>query len=403
MKNIYLDHSATTHLDKKVLEVMMPYLTDDFGNTSSIHGIGQKAFLAVKNARENSALFLNCKPEEVIFTSGATESNNLAIFGLIRALQKNNLEKMHIITSVIEHPSVLECFRELARDENIEVSYVPVDENGVVKIEELKNIFQENTVFVSIMYVNNEVGSAQPIAEIGKIIEKIKEARKEKKSKFPIYFHTDAVQAANFFSCDVKKLKVDMLSLSGHKIYGPKGIGLLFAQKEISLMPIQLGGHQEHGLRSGTLNVPGIVGLGEAFVLAAGRKKKSTERVAKLRNFLVSEIQKNIPDTILNGDLKNISPSHANITFKGVEGESVLLDLDFENILVSTGSACASGSLKASHVLLAMGISQEEAHGAIRFTLGKDNTEKEMKRVAEVLPKIIERFRKMAPEILILK
>ncbi len=386
-------------MDEKVLEAMMPYLTSEFGNTSSMHSVGQKPFLAVKNARENAALFLNCRPEEVIFTSGATESNNLAIFGLIRALQKKDFGKIHIITSTIEHPAILECFRELEKDDDIEVDYVSVDENGLVKMEELKKAFREDTVLVSVMYVNNEIGSVQPIEKIGTIIEKIKKEREEKKSEFPIYFHTDAVQAANFFSCDVKKLKVDMLSLSGHKIYGPKGVGVLFAEKNISLLPIQFGGHQENSLRSGTLNVAGIVGLGEALILASGRREESFLKVSKLRNFLVENIQENISNTILNGDLEKSSSSHASITFKGVEGESILLDLDFENISVSTGSACASGSLKASHVLLAMGISPEEAHGAIRFTLGENNTEEEIRKVIKVLPAIINRLRSMAPKL----
>ncbi len=400
MKNIYLDHSATTSLDEKVLKDMMPYLKENFGNPSSLYSIGQKAFWAVKDSREKAALFLGCKPEEVFFTSGATESNNLAIFGLIKNFQKNkNFKKVHIITSVIEHPAVLECFRILERSKKIEVSYINVDKKGLIKMDELQKYFKSNTVLVSIMYVNNEVGSVQPIDKIGQEIEKIKNRRKKEKSNFPIYFHTDAVQAANFFSCNINELKVDLLSLSGHKIYGPKGIGLLFVKEGVSLSPIQFGGHQEKGLRSGTQNVPGIVGIGSALIQVLRKKEENFKKVQQLRNFLVKEIKKRIPEIELNGDLKNLSPSHANIIFKGVEGEAILLDLDFENIFVSTGSACASGNLKASYVILAMGISEEKAHGAIRFTLGKENTKEEIQKVVKTLPTIIKRLRKMAPKL----
>ncbi|MBT3356192.1 cysteine desulfurase [bacterium] len=398
MQKIYLDHSATTPMNEKVLDAMMPYFTSEFGNATSIHTFGQKASLAVQRARENTALFLNCKASEVVFTSGATEANNIAILGLIKALQKNNLGKIHIITSTIEHPAVLECFQLLEKEDDIEVSYLPVNSKGIVSKDEFEKLIKDNTVFVSMMYVNNETGAVQPILDIAKTIKKVKEKRKKEGAKFPLYFHTDAVQAANFFSCDVKDLGVDLMSLSGHKISGPKGVGVLFVKDNIVLEPIQFGGHQEKGLRSGTLNVPGIVGIGEALLFAEDRRKTNSKKVSGLRDMLIEGVTENIPDVVLNGDMDNISPFHANLGFKGIEGESILLDLDFEGIAVSTGSACASGALNPSHVLLAMGIRKEDAHGAIRFTLGSSNTEKEIETVIEKLPKIIKRLRKIAPK-----
>jgi len=398
---IYLDHSATTPVDEKVLKAMNPYFSEKFGNATSIHMFGQAASVAVQNARENTALFLSCDPKEVVFTSGATEANNIAILGLVRALEtKRGLGKIHIITSTIEHPAVLECFQFLERNnDNVEVDYIPVDKEGVVDLDKLEKKIKENTVLISVMYVNNETGAVQPLEKISEIIEKTKEKRAQENSKFPLYFHTDAVQAANFFSCNVKNLKVDLLSLSGHKVYGPKGIGVLFVKEKTLLMAVQFGGHQERGLRSGTLNVPGIVGMGEALLLAKGQRKENFEKVSKLRDLLIEEVKKNIPKSVLNGDQKNISPSHANISFEGAEGEAVLLDLDFEGIAVSTGSACASGSLKPSHVLLAMGIPSKEAHSAIRFTLDKENTKEEIELVVKKLSAVVSRIRKMAPEI----
>lgn len=398
-KQIYLDHSATTPIDEKVFKTMKPYFSEEFGNATSIHSAGQKAMLAVKRARENVALFLNCDPKEIIFTSGATESNNIAILGLMKALRVKKMGKLHIITSTIEHPAVLECFQSLEKEGDVEISYLSVDKNGLVGLGELQELIQENTVFISVMYVNNETGAVLPIADISEVIKKIKAKRNKENSKYPLYFQTDAVQAANFFSCDVKELGVDLLSLSGHKVYGPKGVGILFVRKGVELSPIQFGGHQENGLRSGTLNVPGIVGIGEALLLAERNRKQESKNVFELRSLLINELKKKIQDVVLNGDLMYLSPSHASLTFLGVEGEAVLLDLDFEGIAVSTGSACASGSLKPSHVLLAMGISKEDAHGAIRFTLGKGNTKEDIEKVIEVLPSIIERLRSMAPKL----
>lgn len=405
---IYLDHSATTPVDKKVIEEMAPYFSEKFGNASSIHQYGQEALGGVDLARERVSNFLNCSSEEIIFSSGATESNNLAIRGLIDSLVDGNKNiKPHIISSSIEHDAILEPCMRLEK-EGVEVSYLGVDSSGVIRLADLEKEIKENTVLVSIMYVNSEIGSVQPLREIGKLIKKINNSRiHEWQNKRPaqrgekpqnIYFHTDATQGVNFFNCDTKFLHLDMLSLSSHKIYGPKGVGALYVKKNTPLKALQLGGHHENNRRSGTLNVPGIVGLGKAIeLLDEELVKKNNEKISKIRDYLVEEIQKNIPDSILNTDRKNSSPAHAHFTFLGAEGESILISLDMEGVAVSTGSACASGSLKASHVLLAIGIKKEIAHNSIRFTLGKNTGKKDIDRVMEVLPSIIERLRNMNP------
>jgi len=398
-KSVYLDHSATTPVDKTVLKAMSPYFSKIYGNSSSLHSFGQKALAAVIKARENVANILNCQASEIIFTSGATESDNLAILGVVNALKKSNQDNnLHVITSAIEHPAVLETFRQLETN-GVEVTYLPVEKNGIVNLEIFKKVVKDNTVFVSIMYVNSEVGNIQPIREIGKIIEKINKQRIKQKNKNKIYFHTDAVQALNFLNCDVKYLHVDLLSLSGHKIYGPKGVGALFVKNGTPINGIQLGGHHEKNLRSGTLNVSGIVGLSAAIKLLAKNQAKNNKKIAKLRDEFIALIKRKVPKIIINTDLKNATPAHANISFAGAEGESILIALDLEGIAVSTGSACASASLKASPVLLAMGIKDEIAHSTVRFTFGKNNTKKELKTVLKVLPPLIKRLRQMAPEL----
>jgi cysteine desulfurase len=391
MKYIYFDHSATTPIDKEVLAAMRPYLNNSFGNPSSLYGLGQKARQGIEDAREKIAKFLNCENEEVFFTSGATESNNLAILGLIKKIKRqNNDRKIHIIASQIEHPAVLEVFNELKK-EGIEVTYLPVAKDGLARVDDLKKAIKRETVLVSIMYVNNEVGTIQPISESGKFL---KEINKKRKAEEKIYFHTDAVQAANYCDCRVDFLGVDMLSLSGHKIYGPKGVGALYIRKGTPILPLVYGGHQEKSLRSGTENVAGIVGMGKAIEMI---NKKDGERIKKMRNRVVNELLKKIPETIFNGDLEKRIPSNANFCFKNVEGESILLMLDMEGIAVSTGSACSSGSLKPSHVLLAMGVPQEVSHGSVRITLGKDNTAKEVDKLLKVLPLIIKKLRDISP------
>jgi cysteine desulfurase len=393
MNKIYFDHAATTPVDPEVLQAMRPYFSDKFGNASSLHTFGQEAMEGVDKAREQVADFLGCSPLEVIFTSGATEADNLAIQGVVAA---SKVSKPHIITSVIEHPAVLEVCRSLARAKRAEISYVKVNKKGLIEVEEVKKLIQDNTILVTIMYVNNEIGTIQPIAEIGQLISKINKIRKTNK----IYLHTDAVQALNYLDCQVNKLKVDLLSLSGHKIYGPKGVGALYVRQGTLIKPIQKGGHQEYGLRPGTLNTPLIVGLGKAVQKLGTRDSGlGTRKIKKLRDRLMQEIIKKIPNVLINGDLEKRVPNNLNISFLGTEGESLMLMLDMEGIAVSTGSACASGSLEPSHVLLALGLKHLEAHGSLRITLGKKNTEQEINQLLKILPRVVEKLRIMAPKV----
>ncbi len=396
MKRIYFDHSATTPIDPEVLRAMLPYLKNDFGNASSLHSFGQAARAGVEGAREAVAKFLDCAPKEIIFTSGATESNNLAILGFLRrARALDPKRKIHVITSAIEHPAVLEVCRELKKEE-VEVSYLPVTKTGLVKVSEVEKAIRPETILVSVMYVNNEVGTIQPIREIGELIKKINAGRGKQEK---IYFHTDAVQAANFCDCRVDFLGVDMLSLSAHKIYGPKGVGVLFLRSGTPLLPIVFGGHQEQGIRSGTENVAGIVGMGKAIELLSQKPKAKSQnlRIKKLRDKLIKSVLQKIPAAILSGDPEKRVPGNASFCFKNVEGESILLMLDMEGIAISTGSACSSGSLEPSHVLSAMGISPIVSHGSLRVTLGKNNNEEEVSRLIKVLPGIVEKLRKMSP------
>jgi len=397
MHRIYLDHSATTPIDLEVFKSMKPYLTAEFGNASSLHSFGQRARAGVEAAREQVASFLGCFQKEVFFTSGATESNNLAILGLVRrARAADPKRKLHVVTSSIEHPAVFEVCRELKKEE-VEVTYLPVTKFGLVEIEEVRRAIRPETILVSVMYVNNEVGTVQPIPEIGVLIKKINSGRKKREDK--IYFHTDAVQAANFCDCRVDWLGVDLLSFSAHKIYGPKGAGALYVRTGTPLYPLFFGGHQEQELRSGTENVAGIVGLGKAVEILSQKSKVKSQnlKIKKLRDKVIKGIVRKIPNAVVNGDLEKRVPGNANFCFKNVEGESILLMLDAEGIAISTGSACSSGSLEPSHVLTAMGISPEVSHGSLRITLGKGNTERDITRLLSVLPGIVERLRKMSP------
>jgi len=390
MAKIYFDHSATTPVDKKVFEIMKLYFTNDFGNASSVHSFGQKTYKAVDHSRLAVAKFLNCSPEEIYFTSGATESDNIALQGIIKA---SKIKNPHIITTKIEHPAILEVASELEKV-GVSVTYLPVTRRGIVKVSDIKESIKNNTILISIMYVNNEVGTIQPISEIGKIIKQVNQRRKNK-----IIFHTDAVQAANYCNMDVEKIRVDLLSLSSHKIYGPKGIGLLYIKKGTLIKSIEYGGHHEGGIRPGTLNVAGIVGLGKAIELLSQKSKLKIQsnRIKYLRNYLIKEILRRIPDSQINGSLQKRIESNANISFKNAEGESILLMLDMKGIAVSTGSACSSGSLEPSHVLTAMGIPNDLAHGSLRVTLGKSNTKAEIDKLIKVLPKVIADLRKMSP------
>ncbi|MEK7104120.1 MAG: cysteine desulfurase family protein [Patescibacteria group bacterium] len=391
MKKIYLDNAATTMIDKKVFSVMEPYLKEDFGNASSLHWFGEKGYEAINKARNQAADFLGCNILEVFFTGSATISDNLAILGVIRKALRQAQGKPHIITSAIEHPAVLETIKHLEKIGEIEATYLPVGKEGVVRAEDVEKNLKENTVLVSIMYANNEIGTVQPIAEIGRLLQTT-----NYKLKTKIYFHTDAVQAANYLDCNVDKLGVDLLTLSGHKIYGPKGIGVLYKRKGVEIEPIIFGGHQEKGIWPGTENTAGIVGVGEALKNVQ-RSTAYVQQVEKLRNKLLGGILNSITGTSLNGSRENRLPNNANISFSAVEGESILMALNEKGVAVSTGSACASGSLEPSYVLMALGAGIERAHSSIRFSLGKYNTEKEIDYVLKVLPEIIGRLRKISP------
>ncbi|OIO48485.1 MAG: hypothetical protein AUJ32_00475 [Parcubacteria group bacterium CG1_02_40_82] len=388
---IYLDYAATTPVDPEVFEAMKPYFGDDFGNPSSAHQFGQKARQGLDKARAQVAEFFGCKPEEIIFTSGATESNNLAIKGVIYKIQNSKFKIQslpHVITSQIEHHCVLDTCKNLEETGFAQVTYLPVNKEGLVEIEALEKVIKENTVLVSIMYANNEIGTVQPIEEIGKLIKKLNQLRQQK-----IYFHTDAVQAINYLNCKVDALQVDLLSMSAHKFYGPKGVGALYIRKGTPVKKIQDGGAHEYDLRAGTYNIGGIVGLGKAITMI---NSQTAQRIKKLRDKMVEEVLKLIPNSKLNGSRQHRLQNNANFSFPGAEGESIMMALDQERIAVSTGSACASENLQPSHVLTALGLKPEESHTSIRVTLGKYTKEEEIDRFLEVLPKVVERLRQIS-------
>ena len=385
MKKIYFDNAATTHVDQRVLKAMLPYFSDDFGNASSLHSLGQKAEAAVLKTKDIISDFLNCKAEEIIFTSGGTESNNTVLKSVFSDYQG------HLITSAFEHPSVLDTAKFLNK-RGVEVTFIKPEPNGVVDYQKVFKAIKPNTRLISIMYVNNEIGTIQPIGKIGKELIEINKERKEK-----ILFHTDAVQATYFVPMDIVRLRVDFLSMSGHKIYGPKGIGVLYIKDGIRIVPLLHGGHQENGFRAGTYNVPSIVGMGKAIsLLTSSEHSREVARIKKLRDSLVTEVLK-IKDVTFNGDRISRLPNNANFLFKNIEGESLLLKLDMEGVACSTGSACASGSLQASHVLLSIGVKPENAHGSLRLTIGKDNTIRDINHFVSVLKKIVKQLRLFSP------
>lgn len=378
---------------------MKPFWRQKFGNPFSIHSWGQEARRAVETAREQVAEVLGAESEEIIFTSGSTESINLAHKGLLEVLlDENPKRKLHLVTTSLEHKAVLETCKHLEKLGKGQATFLPVDKYGLVKVTDVKKAIRPETVLVSIMCVNNEVGTIQPVEEVGKMLAEVNRSRTA--SHQPrIFFHTDATQAVQYLDCDVDKLGVDFLSLSGHKFYGPKGVGVLYVRKGTPLTRQQNGGGQEHHLRAGTENVPYIIGLGKAIKLVTRRKKKMANKVAGLRDKLIEGVLKKVPETILTGHPKKRSPHIASFCFKRAEGEAILLALDEKGIGASSGSACTSGTLDPSHVLLAMGIPPEVAHGSIRFSLGRETTEKEIDYVLAVLPGIIERLRAMAPKL----
>ncbi|KKR07289.1 MAG: Cysteine desulfurase [Parcubacteria group bacterium GW2011_GWC2_39_14] len=394
MKQIYFDNAATTAVDPKVLEAMLPYFQEHFGNASSLHSYGQTAQGAVDEARDKVANYLKCKSQEIIFTAGATESNNLVIQGIVNYLSQNN-KSLHIITSKIEHPSVLEVFRFLEKQKLAEVSYLDVDQFGLISIEKLKKTIKSNTVLVSIMYANNEMGAIQPIQQVGELIKKVRTERGAK--SLPLYFHVDAVQGLNYLDCEVDTLGADALSASGHKIHGPKGIGFLYLRAGVKVRPVNYGGHHEYNLRPGTLNVPAIVGLGKAVELVKNYKNKNVIKIKKIKEALINDLKK-IDNIRFNGPENGCQlPNIINVSFLKAEGESILMMLDLAGIAISTGSACSSGSLEPSPILTAMGIKPEWSHGSVRVSLSKFNSLPEVKVFVQELKIAIAKLRKMAP------
>jgi len=381
-----MDHAATTPVLPEVLEAMLPFFSEKYGNPSSVYSLAQEARQALEEARNTVAEVLGANSREIIFTSGGTESDNTALKGAAFALKDQG---NHIITSSVEHHAVLEPCHQLEKF-GFDVTYLPVDKYGMVSVEDVERAINERTILVSIMLANNEVGTIQPIAEIGRML-------KEVKKKKAIVFHTDAVQGAGALDLNVDRLGVDMLSLSAHKFYGPKGVGVLYVRRGTPFLPQQRGGAQERNRRAGTENVPGIVGMAKALKMAEEKRSAYVEHCSRLRDRLIQGILSRIDGVFLTGHPSHRLPNNASFCFEFIEGESILLSLDFEGVAASSGSACTSASLEPSHVLLAMGISEETAHGSVRFTLGWDNTEEDIDYVLDILPGIVRRLRAMSP------
>ncbi|MBW2218955.1 MAG: cysteine desulfurase NifS [Deltaproteobacteria bacterium] len=381
MNSIYVDNNATTKVDPKVLEAMLPYLSEFYGNPSSMHSFGGEIGKKIKEARAEVASLINAEPDEIIFTSCGTESNNTAILSGIHSLPA----KKHIITTRVEHPAVKNVYENLAR-EGYRVTFVPVDRYGRINLDYLYDNLTDDTAIVSIMWANNETGVIFPIEEIAKVL-----------SEKDILFHTDAVQAVGKIPIDVQKVNAGMLSISGHKIHAPKGVGALYLRKGTRFSPFLIGGHQEKGRRGGTENVASIIGLGKASLLAMENLAIKNSKTAQLRDRLESEILKQVPNSMVNGDKENRLPGTTNISFEYVEGEAILLMMNELGICASSGSACTSGSLEPSHVLRAMGIPYTAAHGSIRFSLSKYNTDEEVDFIIKNIPPIIEKLRQLSP------
>lgn len=380
MKNVYLDNSATTRMDSSVLEEMIPFLSDNYGNASSVYSIGRLSKKAIEDSREKVANILNCRPDEIYFTSGGSESDNTAIKGIARA---NREKGKHIITSKIEHLAVLDTCKKLEED-GFEVTYLDVDEYGRINLDELKSSIRKDTILISIMYANNEVGTIQQISQIGKIA-------KENN----IYFHTDAVQAIGSVKIDVQAQNIDSLSLSAHKFYGPKGIGVLYVKKDIKFEKFIDGGHQERNKRAGTENVANIVGLAKALEMAYDKLEEHTLKISQLRDYYENSVKESIPNIKINGDINDRLPGNSNISFIGVNGQDLLLNLDMLGICVSSGSACTSGSINASHVLMALGLDEDIARSSIRVSIGKYNTKEDIDYLVKNLIEIVDRQRKI--------
>ena len=381
-RRVYMDHAATTPVDPEVVEAMTPYFTEIYGNASSLHSFGREAHNAMEEARSRVARLINASPEEIIFTAGGTESDNIAIKG---AAYANRSKGDHIITTTIEHPAVLETCRNLER-QGFKASYIPVGKDGLIELESLRKAVTERTIVITIMHANNEIGAIEPIEEIAEI------ARTKS-----VIFHSDAVQSAGKIAIDVKEIGIDLLSISAHKIYGPKGIGALYIRKGTRLEPIIHGGGHERGLRSSTENIPGIVGLGKAAELAERRMSEDTAHLTNLRDQLIKSTLSEIEESYLNGHPTKRLPNNAHFRFTGIEGEALILNLDERGIAASTGSACSSKKLLPSHVLMAIGLDEVQAHGSLRLTLGRENTKEDVEYVLQVLPETVGKLRAISP------
>ncbi len=377
MRKVYLDHAATTPVAKEVLEAMLPFFSERFGNASSLYQLGRDAKDAISASRQNIAKLINAEPGEMVFTSGGSEADNIALRGLLR-------KGDHVITSKFEHHAVLYTCEALEK-EGVKVTYLPVTKDGFVKPQDVQKAITKQTRLVSVMHANNEIGTIQPIYEIGKICRDVN-----------VLFHTDAVQTVGKIPVDVKRMNLDLLSASAHKLYGPKGVGCLYVRSGVQVRPLITGGFQEHSMRAGTENAAGIVGFGKAAELAIKNMDKEAAFLTKLRNLLMEGVLK-IPDSWLNGSRHNRLPNNTNFGFDYIEGESIVLHLDIKGIAASTGSACSSESLTPSHVLAAIGLSPVKAHGSLRMTLGKDNTKEDIDYAMQTLPEIVENLRRISP------
>lgn len=379
---VYFDNSATTMVAPEVIEAMLPYFNEHYGNASSLHAFGQEAKRALEESRAKVATLINALPDEIIFTGGGTESDNIAIKGIA---YRHKTRGKHIITSSIEHPAVLETCRALEK-EGFEITYVNVNRDGIVDVGELERSIRKDTILITIMHSNNEIGTIQPIEEIGKIA-----------AEHDIPFHTDAVQSVGKINVDVKKEHISLLTLTSHKIHGPKGVGALYIQKGVQLQPIIHGGGHEKGLRSSTENIPGIVGFGKACEIAKDNLEANAEHMKKLRERTIEEVLSTIEASYLNGHRTQRLPNNAHFRFTGIEGESLVLKLDDAGFATSTGSACSSHKLQASHVLIALGLTHEEAHGSLRISFSRYNTMEEVEMFLEKLPSIVAELRKISP------
>lgn len=382
MRTIYVDNAATTQVDEEVIEAMLPYMRSKYGNASSLHLFGREAYQGLEKARQQVAELLNASTKEIIFTSGGTESDNLAIKGIAHKLKEKG---KHIITSTIEHPAVIEACQALA-SQGFEITYLPVDPYGIINIDILRKSIKKETILISIMHGNNEIGTIEPIQEISEISH-------EKE----IIFHTDAVQTVGKIPLDMKKMNIDLLSISAHKIYGPKGVGALFKKEGVILEPLIHGGGHEQGFRSGTENVVGIVGLGKAAELSRSRILEDPKKMSIMRDNIIEKVTTEIEESYLNGHPKLRLPNNAHFRFSGIEGESLLLSLDERGIAASTGSACSSKKLLPSHVLMALGLNEVQAHGSLRISLGRNSEEKDIEYIHNSIKEIIVRLREISP------